>query len=209
MKLEYHLMFGVPMLALFIYSVILHEIAHGWVAERFGDSTARSKGRITLNPIPHIDPFMSLFLPAAMYLMSGGLIFGGAKGVPVQMEALKPRLLGQIAVALAGVTVNLLLAVIFKLLMGPAGAVTFWPQLDNVLEKTGWLNCLLVVFNLFPLPPLDGFAVLSAFLPVKLRLKTYRMQTLGFVVIVALLIFVPALRNLFMRSVNGLWGVLP
>jgi Zn-dependent protease len=146
--------------ALFLYSVILHEIAHGWVALKCGDPTAKWEGRLTLDPVPHIDPWMSIILPALHYFGSGGaVLFGGAKPVPVNVRNLRRYPLDWILVSIAGVTVNLAIAIACALLLHlgiHVAPAIFGGALGAILYKTAITNLVLVVFNLLPIPPLDG-----------------------------------------------------
>ena len=154
-------------LVILIFSVIIHEIAHGYVAEMLGDPTARLAGRLTLNPRPHIDPVGSVLVPGLLLLGSGGnFSFGWAKPVPYNPYNLRNFKWGSIAVALAGVTVNLIVAIIFGLIF------RFYTELGitsveflKMIVMITQLNIILVVFNLIPFPPLDGSKVLFNLLP--------------------------------------------
>lgn len=150
-----------------LVSMMLHELAHGGVAYLLGDTTAKEDGRLTLNPLKHLDPFMSLILPLILYVM-GAPIFGGAKPVPVDSRNLKGGVWGMAAVAIAGPLVNFLLALVCFLLM-------YFTNV-NVNEFFGLLlyeglaiNLGFMVFNLFPIPPLDGSRVLYAIAPDGVR----------------------------------------
>ena len=158
-------------LAILIFSVIIHEIAHGFAAEMMGDPTARLAGRLTLNPARHIDPFGSVILPALMLLGSGGhFAFGWAKPVPYNPYNLKNFKWGTILVGAAGALSNLAIAVVFGLMIRyqdilglPSG-----PFLE-ILGAIVFLNIALAVFNMIPFPPLDGAKVLFAFLPYRFQ----------------------------------------
>ena len=146
-----------------IFSVILHEIAHGYAAEMQGDPTARLAGRLTLNPVPHIDLFGSLILPALLIFSNSGVVVGWAKPVPYNPYNLRNQRWGTLSVALAGVFVNFLLALIFGLLIRFADGL---PLSFLAIAKTiVLLNIILGVFNLLPIPPLDGSKVLLALFP--------------------------------------------
>ncbi len=154
-------------LIILIFSIVLHEVAHGYVAEMFGDKTARLAGRLTLNPVPHIDPIGSIVVPAAMLLASGGnFAFGSAKPVPYNPSNLSNYKWGTIAVGLAGVAVNLLIAIVFGLIIRFSSelGITSWAFM-SMLSLIVYVNILLAVFNLIPFPPLDGAKVLFALLP--------------------------------------------
>jgi Zn-dependent protease len=174
--------------ALFLYSVILHEIAHGWVALKCGDPTAKWEGRLTLNPVPHIDPWMSIILPLLMYLGSGGtVIFGGARPVPVNLYNLRRYPRDWILVAIAGIATNLAIAVVCSVLLhvlafgAPALLYGF---LGQVLFRTAVTNLILVVFNLIPIPPLDGSRVFRFLLKGDARRTYDALERWGLVILV-------------------------
>lgn len=159
-------------LIILIFSVIIHEIAHGYVAEMCGDSTARHAGRLTLNPINHIDPLGSVILPALMYFGSGGsFMFGWAKPVPYNPYNLKNLKWGTVAVGLAGVLSNLFIAIVFGIIIRFADVLSIMPgsPFYTILISIVLVNVLLAVFNLIPFPPLDGARVLFAFLPYRFQ----------------------------------------
>src|SRR5580658_10412046 len=140
-----------------IFAVTLHEAAHGFVALRFGDDTALRAGRVTFNPLKHVDPFGTILLPALL-LVTSGFMFGYAKPVPVNFGRLKPLRLGMVLVALAGPGTNVLLAIVSSLL---AYGLPYLPDsgvlwVKENLQHSIILNVVLCVFNLLPLPPLDG-----------------------------------------------------
>lgn len=172
-------------LAILLFSVIIHEVSHGLVAEKLGDSTARDAGRITLNPIPHIDPFGSIMLPALLLWIKSPIIFGAAKPVPVNFERLNPRKLGMALVSIAGPGSNFLLAVLFAL------PITFGLISGGVMEavwtKAVFINLLLGTFNLLPVPPLDGSKILASLLPDNIMYKLLELERFGFLLIIALL----------------------
>lgn len=158
-------------LAILIFSVIIHEIAHGFAAEMMGDPTARLAGRLTLNPARHIDPFGSIILPALMLFGSGGnFAFGWAKPVPYNPYNLKNFKWGTILVGVAGAFANLAIAVVFGLMI--RYHTVFGLESGPFLEILGsivFLNIALAVFNMIPFPPLDGAKVLFAFLPYRFQ----------------------------------------
>ena len=157
------------LLLILLFSLTVHESAHAWTADRLGDPTARRLGRISLNPVAHIDPIGTILLPLVAF-MAGGLIFGWAKPVPVNPRNLKNYRRDFLLIAAAGPASNLLLATAASLLMrvGPAGAAASG-GIASVLFDMGFmviqLNLLLAVFNMIPIPPLDGGSVLAGLLP--------------------------------------------
>jgi Zn-dependent protease len=181
----------------------LHELAHGLAARALGDSTAERMGRLTLNPLKHLDMFGSVILPVMTYLI-GGFMFGYAKPVPYNPDNLRDKKYGSAKVALAGPAANILLAVMFGLVIRIFGA--FLPQLT--VELLGFIvliNIVLALFNLIPVPPLDGHWVLFALLPrssYSLKMSMYRSQWL--LLIGAILFIFP----LLMPLVNLLGSLL-
>jgi Zn-dependent protease len=163
---------------LLLYSIIAHEVAHGWVAYLFGDDTAMRYGRLTLNPLPHIDP-----LGALMLFVVG---FGWARPVPVNYSALKNTRLGLLCVALAGCFTNILIAAIaiFLLQFGLVHANSVLSLLLPIVIK---INIILGAFNLIPIPPLDGSKILMSFLPRGAQEKFARLEPYGFFILIALL----------------------
>ncbi len=147
-----------------IFSVIVHEVSHGFVAYFLGDHTAEQEGRLTLNPIPHLDLFGSILLPILFYFSTGG-IFGWAKPVPYNPNNLKNPKIGGAIIAVAGPLSNVFLAVLFAFLLRVVPS--FYPssELLSAFATIIYTNILLAVFNLVPIPPLDGSKVLFAFLP--------------------------------------------
>ncbi|HVY67333.1 MAG TPA: site-2 protease family protein [Patescibacteria group bacterium] len=167
-----------------IFSAIVHEVCHGLVAERFGDDTAREQGRITLNPLPHIDPFGSILLPLLLLWAGSPIVFGAAKPVPVNFDNLKPRRLGMAMVALAGPLANYALAVVFALIikLGLSNSIATPILLEAVL-----INLVLGTFNLVPIPPLDGSKVLGAVLPERFTYWILSWERWGFVLVLLFL----------------------
>lgn len=150
-------------IAILIFSIVIHEVSHGAVAYAMGDSTAKDEGRLTLNPIKHIDPFGSVLLPILTY-MAGGFIFGWARPVPYNPLYLKNQKYGPGLVGAAGPLSNVLIALVFGLLIRFAGALALPPQFLQIAIFIVFLNLILAIFNLVPIPPLDGSKVLFAFL---------------------------------------------
>jgi len=149
-----------------IFSIILHEVAHGWMADYLGDSTAKEAGRLSLNPLSHIDVLGSLILPLFLILTKAGIIFGWAKPVPINPYNLRGKY-GEAKTAIAGPLANIFIAVFFGLLIRflPLPNLVFFQNLIMVFNYIVWINLLLALFNLIPIPPLDGSHLLFAFLP--------------------------------------------
>ena len=162
-----------------IISVILHEIAHGYAANALGDPTAKLAGRLTLNPLPHIDLFGSIIIPGLLVLSHTGVMFGWAKPVPYNPYNLKNQRWGEAIVGISGVATNLLIAVLFGLL----ARVSFIYELDRLAVFLGIVcvvNLSLALFNLIPFPPLDGFTTLRGLLPYRMAVEFRKIeQALG------------------------------
>jgi Zn-dependent protease len=189
-------------IAFLMESIVLHEMAHGYVALLFGDRTAQRQGRITFNPFAHIDPLWTIVIPIIAYFLSHGtFIIGGAKPVPVDPRNYRRPVLGDICVSIAGVAVNFLIAVIMILLLNIVhlvsanftGSITVY-----VLLHAALLNILLAMFNLIPIPPLDGSHLFKYLLPLELRGR-YEMlgrTGVGFIFLI-LVINIPGVWHLF------------
>lgn len=194
------LLISLPVL---IFSIVLHEVAHGWVARQQGDPTAAMLGRLTLNPIPHIDPIGSLLLPAVLALTNAPFLFGWAKPVPVNPRNFTNFKRGDILVSLAGVTVNFLLALAFTLVAALAqwllrlapDLAPSWLVLWQMAVYGIQINFVLMLFNLVPIPPLDGSHVFAYLLPPKLAYR-YRQIGMAGTAIVFLLLFLTGFRFL-------------
>jgi Zn-dependent protease len=178
--------FRIASYAILIASIILHEISHGWSALALGDDTAKRAGRLTLNPIPHIDPIGSLILPGILVATGSPFIFGWAKPVPVNVGRLRHPRNDAVLTALAGPATNLVLVGIAYVLLRWLHPETFWPA--SLLLEFGLLNIWLACFNLIPVPPLDGSSVVERLLPKKwwgpyLQIRPYTMLIVFGVVI--------------------------
>lgn len=191
------LMSGLLLLVILIFSAIFHEVAHGFVAEKLGDPTARLAGRLTLNPRNHIDPFMSIFLPLLLIISGSPVIFGAAKPVPIDPFNLKEGRKDIALVSLAGPLTNIFIAVIASFLIkifalssgGFLQPDLVTPFIYWLLTKIVQLNLLLAIFNLIPIPPLDGSKIFALVLPEK-EARTYlALGSIGMFIIFFLLLF--------------------
>lgn len=194
----------VAVIAFLVLSLSVHEAAHAWTALKCGDTTARDLGRLTLNPVAHIDPFMSVLLPAVLYLTSG-FLFGGARPVPVAFHRLRNPWRDMSLVALAGPASNFCLAVLFTLAFKLTHEAGMQPNqvLPGVLRDSAFVNLLLAAFNLIPIPPLDGSRVMAWILPESMREAYGRIEPFGLLIVIGLWFFGP-----LGRLVAGLESVL-
>jgi Zn-dependent protease len=191
-----------------LIAVTFHEAAHGWVAWRLGDDTAYRMGRVTFNPMRHIDPFGTMALPGLMLFASGGtMMFGYAKPVPVNFNALRHPRRDMILVALAGPGSNLLLALLaaaaIHLLPLLSGDVYHWVGY-NLLNAVR-INLLLCVFNMLPIPPLDGGRVAVGLLPWALARRFARLERLGMIIILAGVFILPWIGGKMGIDLNVFW----
>ncbi|MDO8551846.1 MAG: site-2 protease family protein [bacterium] len=175
--------------AILIYSIILHEIAHGYVADRLGDPTARMRGRLTLNPIPHIDLLMSIVLPFLLIFTSSPVVFGAAKPVPIDPFNFRDPRKDMGITGLAGPLTNILIAVFFTLIF--RFVLPFFPNptLSAMIISTIALNLGLAALNLIPIPPLDGSRILAAILPKEFASLLDSLEQYGLFILFFLLVF--------------------
>ena len=152
-------------IAILIMSIVIHEVSHGFVAEYFGDNTARNAGRLTLNPLKHVDLFGSILLPVILVLSRSPFLFGWAKPVPYNPNNLSNRKWGTIAVASAGVLANFSIAIIFGIIIRLTSNLVLPENFYFITSIIVVINLALGIFNLVPIPPLDGSKILFSFLP--------------------------------------------
>lgn len=179
-------MFTIDILLIFqliilIFSVMIHEIAHGSVAYSLGDHTAKNEGRLTLNPLKHIDLFGSIILPLLLFLSSSPFLFGWAKPVPVNPYNFRDKKYGEIKVSIAGPASNLLLAIIFGLILRFVS--------NDLFSFIVYINIWLAIFNLIPVPPLDGSWILFSLLPARFERFKFFLKQYGIVILMALILF--------------------
>ncbi|MFA6376363.1 MAG: site-2 protease family protein [Candidatus Paceibacterota bacterium] len=179
-----------------IFSVVIHEVAHGAVANSLGDPTAKFAGRLTLNPMSHLDWFGSFVLPLLLFFgTNGSFVFGYAKPVPINPFNFRDQKYGQVKVALAGVAANFALALVFGTIL------RFWPEISNPVSAGFYglaqgvvvINLVLAVFNLIPIPPLDGSHVLFAFLPRSQEDFKIFLQRYGFIFLFIIIYFLSSI----------------
>ena len=205
------------MLIPLMFAVTIHEAAHGYIALRMGDATALMMGRVTLNPIRHMDPIGSFILPLLLYVTGMPFLFGYAKPVPVNSRNFRNFKKGTIMVAAAGVTANLITALIsgllFQILNTGAGFFltsslghAVFVDLSNLLAYSVIINLVLMIFNLIPIPPLDGSRIMAVVLPIHLRMAYARIERFGMIILIIILytgIF-GTIYRLLVRPIAGL-----
>ena len=183
----------------FVFSVIIHEVVHGWIAEKLGDPTARNAGRLTLNPIPHIDLVWTIIMPMLLYFTTG-FVVGGAKPVPINPYNFKNPKRDMALSSMAGPGVNMLMAISFAFLLR-----VILPVMERVVPTAIWeptalpvalmlgagavVNVILAIFNMIPIPPLDGSRIVYWLLPDKQAAVYYRLEPFGIFILIALLSF--------------------
>ncbi len=207
-----------------VFSIVFHEVAHGWAAWKLGDPTARDAGRLTMNPIPHIDPMGSIVLPLLLAVTGSPFMFGWAKPVPVRVGYLNDPENDHPKVAAAGPAANLLLALISAVALGIVALVAnsvLSPEalarqeansplyfLVHLFQTAIMLNVVLAIFNLMPLPPLDGSWILSRLLPYRYRWRYENLRRYGFLLVIGFLMLVKytAAGKLFMWLIFSVAG---
>jgi len=199
----------IAIIAALIISIILHEMAHGYAANALGDPTARLAGRLSGNPLVHLDPLGSVIVPALLFFSGSGMLFGWAKPVPYNPYNLSNQKWGEALVAVAGPAVNVFLAFIFAMIIRLADPLGLSNSFIDLASYIVYINLLLACFNMIPLPPLDGSKILLAVLPFKAQ-QGYRefmakMQQFGFIVT---FIFIFVFINIFWGPFSVVIGSL-
>lgn len=193
-----------------LFAVTFHEAAHGYVARFLGDDTASRLGRVSLNPLRHIDPFGTILLPGLLLFARSPFLFGYAKPVPVNFRALRNPRIGMVLVAAAGPAMNVGLAIIaalaFHLVIYLPATMAQWVALN--LKNALIINIVLAVFNLFPLPPLDGGRIAVGLLPNVLARQLARLEPYGMMILIGLLIFLPLVGSQFGLDLNFVSDVI-
>ncbi len=183
---------GVLFLVILIFSVVLHEVAHGFVADKLGDPTARLSGRLTLNPLPHLDLIGSFLVPLFLLLTNAGILFGWAKPVPFDPFNLKNPRKDSALISLAGPGTNLLVAILFSILLRlftTLGLENIFTIISPIFVPIITLNVILGIFNLIPIHPLDGFKIVGGLLSEEQAQKWYELERYGIIFFLALLFF--------------------
>lgn len=190
-----------------LFAITLHEAAHAYAARYFGDLTAYSQGRMSLNPLRHIDPLGTIVIPLALALVSSPFLFGYAKPVPVDFSRLRHPKKDMLWVALAGPAANLFMALMWMVLFFLLDAAGFDEDYFFQMAKAGVVcNLVLFAFNMFPLPPLDGGRILTSLLPMRMAFRFARLEPYGFFILLGLMML--NLLHYWMRPVMAAAGAV-
>jgi len=177
------------LIIILIFSIVIHEVSHGAMAYYLGDPTAKYAGRLTLNPLKHLDPIGSVILPLLLVVIRSPILFGYAKPVPINPYNFRDQKYGSLKVSLAGPGANLAVAVFFGLLLRFIPLLSSFSGLIQIFSYIVYINILLAVFNLLPIPPLDGSHVLFTFLPPSaIKIKIF-LQQFGFFILIFIILF--------------------
>lgn len=209
----YHIMEQIFIIAALIMSIVLHEMAHGYAANALGDPTARLQGRLSGNPLVHIDLLGSIIVPGLLFLSNAGILFGWAKPVPYNPYNLRNQKWGEAMVAAAGPAINLVLAVIFAVIIRLAGPLGLTSTFVEFASYIVYINLILALFNLLPLPPLDGSKILKALLPFQAAQRyqelLYKIESFGLLAtFLIIFIFINLLWEPFSQVVGSLFTLL-
>lgn len=193
-----------------LIAITFHEAAHGWAAWKLGDPTAKMLGRVTFNPIKHVDPVGTMMIPGMLLVLGAPFLFGYAKPVPVDVRRLHNPRVAMMLVAAAGPAINIILAcgsaLLINLLPAIPGAAQPW--FASVLEKSILINLVLATFNMLPIPPLDGGRIAVGLLPPSLAQPLANMERYGFFVVLFLLFLLPMLGREIGMDLNFIWRAI-
>lgn len=203
----------IAIIAALILSIVLHEMAHGYAANALGDPTARLRGRLSGNPLVHLDPIGSVLVPAFLFFSGAGILFGWAKPVPYNPYNLRNQKWGEAMVAAAGPAINIALALFFAVLIRSAGALGLPSSFLDIASYIVYINILLACFNMIPFPPLDGSKILAALLPLRARMGyqnfVMKVESLGIIAsFVAIFILINLLWEPFSQFVGSIFTLM-
>jgi len=199
--------FFIVLIVIFLFSIIIHEVSHGAMANYLGDPTAKMAGRLSLNPLRHLDPIGSVLLPLMLILLRSGIVFGWAKPVPINPFNFKDKKYGGAKVAVAGPAANISLAVVFGIALRfmPLKTSGFFSDLGMIFSYIVWINLLLAIFNLIPIPPLDGSHILFTFLPARFNNLKIFLTHFGFLILIFFIFF---FSQFLIPIINGAFNLI-